>query len=59
MVRGRLMVVMGGLKSGEDVAMARAKRSWREKLADAKAKMPEAHRFYCEKSRSSGPTLGT
>jgi len=31
--------------------MARKKKTWTEKLADAKAKMPEAHKFYCEKSK--------
>ncbi|MBN1611191.1 MAG: hypothetical protein JW940_31450 [Polyangiaceae bacterium] len=30
--------------------MAR-KKTWTEKLADAKAKTPEPHRFYCEKSK--------
>jgi hypothetical protein len=30
--------------------MARKRKTWAEKLADAKAKMPEAHTFYCDKS---------
>ncbi len=31
--------------------MSSKKKTWAEKLAAAKAKMPEAHKFYCKKSK--------
>lgn len=31
--------------------MARKSKTWLEKLADAKAKIPKPHKFYCEKSK--------